>query len=443
MRAGAGGGEHRVLLTVRNVPTLPAEGGETIWWDRSLPGFYLAVYPSSTRFPQGVRSFGVWYRVNGRGRQKRLGRHPAVTLASARDRARELLQAARVRGVDLGAVARALTLAGLVEAFLVAARAEKPRTRSDSTINGYEQMFTADVKKSTAGRMPIEELRQRDLRGLLATISRRAPVVARRVRQLLVVAAKWGLREEIIERDPVAGLAPQGRPSSRERVLRDEEIVILWRACAEESTAVRSMAEERGRDRKKKGVKPRDRKESEMAAAAQRAALARFLLLTGQRVGETSLMEWREIARDEKLWHIPAEHRKGQRGRRRGHIVPLSEGALEELRLWSLHPGATDKVRVFPWALANHRHWLDPLRSRAKALGLEEHWTPHDLRRTAATGMARLGTYRSVIAMILGHTMQEGGAVTFVYDRADRLPERAAALEAWGLHVTALGGRTI
>jgi integrase len=93
---------------------------------------------------------------------------------------------------------------------------------------------------------------------------------------------------------------------------------------------------------------------------------------------------------------------------------------------------------VFPWAAAKHRHWIDPLRDRARALGLVEPWTPHDLRRTAASGMARLGFTRSTIALVLGHTMQEGGAVTGVYDRFDRMPERAAALEAWGAHVLAL-----
>ena len=118
--------------------------------------------------------------------------------------------------------------------------------------------------------------------------------------------------------------------------------------------------------------------------------------------------------------------------------MPLSKLVLEELRLWSLHPLNDQVGRVFPWALANHRHWVDPLRDRAAALGLVAHWTPHDLRRTCATGLSRLGFSRSVIAMVLGHTLQEGGAITRAYDRFDRVPERAAALQAWGKHVSAL-----
>jgi integrase len=428
--------DRRVLLTARNVPTLPADGGETLWRDRSLPGFYLAVHPPTPRFPQGVRTFGVWYRVRGRARQKRLGRHPVVTLASARERAREILESARLRGIDLVGAPGAGTLAQLVASFIEAARKERPRTRTDSTLDGYAQMLEADIRKARAGSLALSELRRRDLTGMLRTIAGRAPVVARRVHQLVRTACRWAVGEELIAADPTAGLPRPGSSVSRERVLRDEEIAILWRACEEESSASTSAATERGRGRKG-GKWTRERSEDEMAAAAQRSVLARVLLLTAQRSGETAMMAWSEIDRDSRLWNIPPEHRKGQRGKRSGHVVPLSEAAKEELRLWSLHPLAKG-ARVFPWALANHRHWIEPLRGRAEKLGLVEHWTPHDLRRTAASGMARLGTSRSTIAMILGHTMQEGGAVTGVYDRFDRMPERAAALEAWGKHVAAI-----
>jgi integrase len=395
------------------------------------------VYPPSRRFPDGVRSFGVWYRVAGRSRQKRLGRHPAVTLKAARDQARAIVEAARVRRVDIGAIGQVGTLAELVAAFIAAARAEKPRTRADSTLASYEQMLRSDLKGTRVGRMPFTDLRRGDVRELLRAKATVAPAVATNLRRMLVAASRWGLREEVLEHDPMAGVESIGGSTSGARVLRDEEIVILWRACAEEAAAMKSAALERGRGRN--GAKwTRERKEDERAAAAQRAVLARVLLLTAQRSGETAAMEWPELDRDSRLWHIPAEHRKGQRGMRRAHVVPLSEAAKEELRLWSLHPLVGSGARVFPWALAQHRHWIDPLRDRARTLGLVEHWSPHDLRRTAASGMARLGFTRSVIALVLGHTMHEGGAVTGVYDRFDRMPERAAALEAWGAHVAAL-----
>jgi hypothetical protein len=307
---------HRVLLTPRNVPTLSAPGpGRTIWWDRVVPGFYLAVYPANDRFPDGTRSYGIWYRVRGRARMLGLGRHPAVTLKTARDRAREIIEAARVRRVDIGSSGAAGTLAELVAAYIEAARDQNPRTRTDSTLRSYEQMLATNLKRARIAQLPLEDVRRADVRELLRAVAAGAPAVATNLQRLLLAASRWAIAEEIIERDPMAGVEKIGGSTSRARVLRDDEIRILWRACAEEATAEKSAALERGRGRK--GAKwTRDRSEDERAAAVQRATMTRLLLLTAQRTGETTLMEWPELDRRlGKLWHIPAAHRKGQRGK--------------------------------------------------------------------------------------------------------------------------------
>lgn len=57
-------------------------------------------------------------------------------------------------------------------------------------------------------------------------------------------------------------------------------------------------------------------------------------------------------------------------------------------------------------------------------------WTPHDLRRTAATFMARMGVRRLVISKVLGHT--EGENITAIYDRASYDTEKRQALVMWG-----------
>ena len=70
----------------------------------------------------------------------------------------------------------------------------------------------------------------------------------------------------------------------------------------------------------------------------------------------------------------------------------------------------------------------DELRKMDGQASLAE-WHLHDLRRTAATGLAKLGTDRVVISKILNHS--EGG-VTSRYDRYGRDAEMVAALEVWG-----------
>jgi integrase len=59
-------------------------------------------------------------------------------------------------------------------------------------------------------------------------------------------------------------------------------------------------------------------------------------------------------------------------------------------------------------------------------------WTLHDLRRTAATGMARLSFPPHVIDRLLNHLGSAIRGVAAVYNRFEYLEERRAALEAWG-----------
>ncbi len=67
-----------------------------------------------------------------------------------------------------------------------------------------------------------------------------------------------------------------------------------------------------------------------------------------------------------------------------------------------------------------------------------ERWTLHDLRRTAATGMARLKIAPHVVDKVLNHTSGTIRGVAKVYNRFAYLEERAAALDAWSRFVMSL-----
>lgn len=66
------------------------------------------------------------------------------------------------------------------------------------------------------------------------------------------------------------------------------------------------------------------------------------------------------------------------------------------------------------------------------------HWTFHDLRRTVATGMARLGIPVRVTEAVLNHVSGTGGGIVAVYQRHDYADEKRQALEAWGRYVVQL-----
>jgi len=66
------------------------------------------------------------------------------------------------------------------------------------------------------------------------------------------------------------------------------------------------------------------------------------------------------------------------------------------------------------------------------------HWRIHDLRRTVASGMARLGVPLPVIEKVLSHTSGSFGGIAGVYQRHEFAEEKRNALEAWGKHVMVL-----
>ena len=117
----------------------------------------------------------------------------------------------------------------------------------------------------------------------------------------------------------------------------------------------------------------------------------RLLLLTLQRRGELALAEWREFDFKARTWTIPDTHAKSGKG----HVVPLSEWAIEELQKLKVMAGGSRYVLPN----ADKTAPADPkyiTRSVARCLKrFKKHgvaaFTAHDLRRTGRTGLARLG----------------------------------------------------
>jgi integrase len=65
-------------------------------------------------------------------------------------------------------------------------------------------------------------------------------------------------------------------------------------------------------------------------------------------------------------------------------------------------------------------------------------WTLHDLRRTAASGMARLGVSLVVIEKVLNHVSGSLAGIVGVYQRHEFADEKRAALQQWADHVERL-----
>jgi integrase len=161
--------------------------------------------------------------------------------------------------------------------------------------------------------------------------------------------------------------------------------------------------------------------------------LVKLLALTGQRLSEVAKARWSEFDLEAGAWVLPSSRVKNGVE----HTVPLSETALSILA--SLPRTASQDQLVFtsdgkspPGGFSRAKRRLDELAP------LPSPWVFHDLRRTLASGMARLGQPVHVVEAVLNHRSGTIRGVARIYNRHDYAAEKRAALEAWGRHVEKL-----
>jgi integrase len=173
--------------------------------------------------------------------------------------------------------------------------------------------------------------------------------------------------------------------------------------------------------------------------------LIRLLILTGQRMQEVASASWSELDRAHAVFSIPSARAKN----RKATDVPLSAAAIAELdgvagkEKWPVKGlvfTTTGKTSVSGFSRAKRqidREVAKSLRKRDDDRTVGE-WRYHDLRRTLATGLQRLGVRFEVTEAILNHISGSKGGVAGIYQRHDWRDEKRAALEAWAAHVMSL-----
>jgi integrase len=388
-----------VALTPKAVASLRATGEWQVVSDGIVPGLTLRVSP------QGHRSYSLLFRIEGRQHRLTLGSAHLMSLAEARGRAKDALAMVRAGENPLPQRASAqasLTFADLCTRFIEARTANF----APSTAYEYGRQLRSEIAPRL-GKTAAADLTRSQVRELLDDVAKRGHVMANRVFQFVRAVLRWAVREEYLPRNPAEGLQRPRREMARERTLTGDEIRIFWSACDSMSPAV--------------------------------AATARLLLLLGQRSTETIEMRWTDVDLDAALWTIPGQYRKGGRP----HAIPLPPLACQIIR--ALKPATDGPPRVLAGvSVDNPMRWFDPLRDQAMALATKAkvtlaHFTKHDLRRTCATGCAKLGAAETTISRLLGHAVIAGTIpITAVYDRFTRLDEVKSTLAAWADHVEAL-----
>ncbi|QYX55515.1 integrase arm-type DNA-binding domain-containing protein [Roseovarius sp. SCSIO 43702] len=371
--------------------------------DTLMTGLYLIVQPS------GRKAWQVRYRFGEKHRRMTLGKYPLLSLAEARARASEALIAAQ-DGKD-PAGEREAEKAARVEVQQsgrdkIKTLVEQFGKRHLSTLKSGETVKRELNRHVVAvwGERDIHDIAKRDVIDLLDGIADSGRVVtANRVRAYLNKFLSWCVERDIIDQSPAMGVKPAAKEKSRDRVLSDDEIRWFWEACTIEGQPW--------------------------------GHLGKMLLLTGQRLGEVVNMTDREVSDD--LWHLTADRTKNGRA----HDVPLSGAARDVL-------GAVERLKsdagyIFTTngrsALQGYHKGRNHIAERMAEIASDEagepveipHWTFHDLRRTAATGMARLGIPVRVTEAVLNHVSGTAGGIVSVYQRHDYADEKRDALDAW------------
>jgi integrase len=379
-------------LTVRSVESVAPGSDRREIPDGYLRGLYLIVQPG------GAKSWAVRYRHDGRPRKFTIGSYPVFDLKAAREAGSKALRAA-AEGRDPASVEKKRTADSVDAAVEQFIERHVKRNYRPKPMKEAERLLRLHAVRPWGGRK-IGEIRRADVRNVLeGIVADGAPIAANRVHSILRKFFNWCLEQEIIELSPCAGLKPPaGKEGSRDRVLSDDELRWVWQA-----------AEKLG---------------------APYGAMVRLLVLTGQRRGEVVGMQRGEVDLDKRLWTLPRERVKNDRR----HEVPLSRHATAIIRAL---PRVSDRF-VFSLNAEKPLNGFGKNKDRLDALSGVSDWVVHDLRRTVASGMARLGISLAVIEKVLNHVSGSFAGIVSVYQRHEFAEEKRAALQKWADHVERL-----
>ena len=369
-------------LTDIAIKTLaPPQQGQKTYTDDTLPGFGVRVSQGGTK---------TFVLVYGERRERvTLGRYPIITLAQAREKAKDILARRQLNGDDPKPT---LTFEGAFEAFI---RGHLQTKNRPSTAKETERLIRRHALPVLKTR-PIAAVTTRDLSAIIDGILS-TPSEANHLHTALKTFLNFCRRRGYLDRNPLEALQKPAKAVSRERVLSDPELALVL-------TTARS-----------RGLY---------------GALVELLILTGQRAGQLANLRGEWVNREARTITWPGKVMKGGVE----HTIPYGDRValvLEGLpKQGLLFHTETDETVPF-------NNWSNSHTAFLASCGVE-HFTRHDLRRTFSTGLARLGVPPHVTERILAHSSGTISGVAAIYNRHSYQKEMREALRLWESHLVAI-----
>ena len=397
-------------VTKSSIDAIRPSRRDELYWDERQKGFGVKVTP------KGAKIFIFQYRLGGRGAKTRrytIGPYGRLTVEDARKKVGSLALAvsngldpqrekivARRKAVDL---AFATYIHRFHEGCL--------KTEWSAT-HKYAFSLLTKYALPVIGDTPLPDISRKDVKAVLAGIASKT-ATASNMFAVLRRTFSWAVEQEDIERSPIEGMKPPPLPASRERVLADDELGLVWRAAE--------------------------------TLGYPFGPMVHLLALTGARREEVAALNWSELNRDTRSWSLPARRSKNAKASENS----LSDMAIEVLDGLAVRAGyqkgwpkqglvfsTTGRTAASGHSRAKRRLDLAVTRmAEEEGLSPPEPWRLHDLRRTLATGLQRLGVRLEVTEAVLNHVSGSRSGIVGVYQRHNWKDEKQAALEAWARHL--------
>ncbi len=370
-------------ISIRSIKS--PDKGQVDYWDKSLPRFGLRVSASASK------AFVLLYYQGSRKRRYTIGRYPEISLSQARTEAKRLLAEITLGNYPNAQETAVLSFSQALDEFVAIYLKQNNRP---TTARETERILRRDF--ASLSDRALNTIASDDVAKILDALIDR-PSMANHAFAAIRKMMNWCYERQYLDSVPTARMKPPAKTTSRDRILSNTEVKAIYKAA--------------------------------VSIGYPFGHIVQLLTLTAQRRNEVATMQWDHIDLDKRTWTIPAELTKANRP----HTIPLTDTLvviidnIPRLNEMLLFPARGTRDRTYS-GFSKGKVRLD------KICGVSD-WALHDLRRTAATGMAQQNTPPHVIERVLNHTTGTLGGVAGIYNRFGYIDEMREALTAWGEHI--------
>lgn len=364
------------LTDARVSSIAPPKSGRIEYPDDLVRGLRLRVGAG------GKKAWIVRTRVGEKQINKTLGSYPLISLGVARDMARDFL----LTLIKDGGVRRERTFGELADHWIE--HVAKPKNKS-----WHNQMRRLEIYVLPKWRnTDLASIRRSDVRDLIDGIE--GKVAPGRALAIIRTLFRYAMGRDWVEASPAEAIPNPSSDTPRDRYLNMDEVKAVYKVAD--------------------------------LLGYPFTGFIKMMILTAQRRTEVASMKWADIDLDAGTWVIASEDNKSARA----HLVPLSPQAVELLK-------ATPQFGPYVWSSDGETHvkGYSKAKQRIDAFLLSggselKPWRLHDLRRTVATHMVRLGVSELVAGRVLNHAPQGVTARTYALHSYEEEKRKAMALWA-------------